>query len=103
MSYEIILSNEAHTDIDETLDYIANNLHNPIAARNLLDKIEEAYNELSLNPYMYAACDDARLRKEGYRKAVINNYVMIYRVDDNSSIVYILRIFYGGRNYFEII
>ncbi len=103
MSYEIILSDEAHADIDETLDYIANNLHNPIAARNLLDKTEEIYNELSLNPYMYAACNDVRLRKEGYRKVVINNYVMIYRVNDDSSFVYIVRVFYGRRNYFEMI
>ncbi|MCH5209408.1 MAG: type II toxin-antitoxin system RelE/ParE family toxin [Oscillospiraceae bacterium] len=103
MSYDIILSDEAHTDIDETLDYIANNLHNPTAAKNLLDKIEETYSELSLNPYMYAVCNDLRLRKEGYRKVVIKNYVMIYRVDDNNGFVYVVRIIYGGRNYVEII
>lgn len=103
MSYKIILSDEAYADIDETLDYITNNLHNPIAARNLLGKIEAEYNELSLNPYMYAACNDVQLRKEGYRKVVINNYVMIYRVDEDSNFVYIVRVFYGGRNYFEIL
>lgn len=34
-----------------------------------------------------------------YRKLLIKNYVVIYRIDYNSKKVYIARIVYGGMNY----
>ena len=48
-------------------------------------------------------CRDARLKSLGYRKALINNYVMIYRVDEDAKAVYILRFFYARRDYEKLI
>jgi hypothetical protein len=31
---------------------------------------------------MYSFCNDARLKKEGYRKIIIKNYLILYRIDD---------------------
>ena len=52
---------------------------------------------------MYEQCRDPQLRALGYRKAIIKNYVMIYRVDEDKKIVYILRFFYGRRDYEKLI
>ena len=103
MSYNVIISGEAHNDIDSVLDYIVNALKNPIAAKNLLGKIEEAYIDLADNPFMYAYCIDSRLQKDGYRKVVINNYVLVYRIDEADNKVYVVRFFYGRQNYIELI
>ena len=103
MSYNVIISDEAHNDIDSVLDYILNALKNPIAAKNLLGKIEAAYTDLSDNPFMYAYCTDSRLQSDAYRKVVINNYVMVYRVDEAGNNVYVVRFFYGRQNYIELI
>ena len=54
-------------------------------------------------PFMYELCQDVRLRSLGYRKALINNYVMIYRVDEGTKTVYILRFFYGRLDYEKLI
>lgn len=103
MSYKVIISDEAHNDIDSVLDYIVNSLKNPIAAKNLLCKLEEAYTDLAGNPFMYAYCTDSRLQKDGYRKVVINNYVLIYRIDATDNNVYVVRFFYGRQNYIELV
>lgn len=103
MDYKVIVTKDAHDDVDEALDYIANRLQNPIAAKNLLDKIEEAYNELEFNPYMYQECSNERLQGKGYRKVVVKNYIIIYCVNDNEKTVYVLRMFYGRRDYAKLI
>ena len=103
MGYNIVISQDAHNDIDNCIGYIVNDLKNPVAAQNLLDKIVQAYTEISDNPHMYAYCNDSRLRKDGYRKVVIKNYVLIYRVDNNTQTVYVIRFFYGRQNYMEMI
>ncbi len=103
MKYDVIISAEAHDDIDSVLGYIVNSLKNPAAAKNLLTKIEEVYKDLADNPFMYAYCGDSRLRNDGYRKTVINNYVLIYRVNESKNIVYVVRFFYGRQNYIEFI
>lgn len=103
MKYDVILSEEAHSDIDSVLDYIVNALKNPTAAKNLFDKIEKVYIDIANNPFMYAYCNNSRLQNDGYRKAVINNYVLIYRVDEGKNTAFVVRFFYGRQNYIELI
>ena len=61
------------------------------------------YEKLETMPLMFARCRDARLRSMGYRRAVIKNYVMIYRVAESKKTVYILRFFYGARDYEKLL
>ena len=103
MKYDVVISEEAHNDIDNVLGYIVNSLKNPTAAKNLLEKIENIYISLEDSPLMYSYCADSRLQKQGYRKAVINNYVLIYRIDKARNVVYIVRFFYGRQNYIKLI
>ena len=52
---------------------------------------------------MYAECQDKRLRAEGYRKIVIKNYVLVYKLDEASKTVNVLRFFYGAQDYVKSI
>lgn len=52
---------------------------------------------------MYAKCQDQRLEKEGYRKALIKNYVLVYKIDEASKTISILRFFYGAQDYVKLI
>ena len=36
-----------------------------------------------------------------YRRLVVNNYVILYTIDEEEKIVYIAHIYYGGRNYLD--
>ncbi|WP_027365898.1 type II toxin-antitoxin system RelE/ParE family toxin [Desulfotruncus alcoholivorax] len=97
--YKLIVTELAHQDLDNIVLYIAVQLANPTAASNFLDEVEKCYAYLKSNPMMYPKCNDSRLEKEGYRKAVVKNYIIIYKVDEDAKKVNILRFFYGAQDY----
>ena len=45
------------------------------------------YGFFKANPLIYERCQDKRLGKEDYRKAVIKNYVLVYKVNEASQMV----------------
>ena len=97
--YELQISQQAKNDLDDIIAYITLKLINPSAASALLDAVDDCYQHLRRMPYMYGECANARLKAKGYRRAVIKNYVMIYKVDDAAKTVMIMRFFYGARDY----
>lgn len=99
MAYKLIITDAAHSDLDDALDYIMNRLANPGAAAHMLTQVEECYEHLCANPFMYEACRDARLRELGYHRAVIGNYILVFCPDETTQTVNILRYFYGARDY----
>lgn len=52
---------------------------------------------------LHECCHDLRLRALGYRKVVIGNFLLIYHPVEAENRVYILRFFYGGRDYEKLI
>lgn len=103
MDYKLFVSKEAYKDIDDIVNYIAIELVNKVAAANFLDEVEESYRRLVNNPYIYSLCTDSRLSKDGYRKIVIKNYLILYRIQEQEKSVIVVRVIYGGRNYTELI
>lgn len=99
MAYKLIVTDAAHRDLDEALGYMVNSLANPAAAVNMLSRVEECYAQLCEFPFSCEACRDVRLREMGYRKAVIGNYILVFRPDRETETVYVLRYFYGARDY----
>lgn len=69
----------------------------------MLDDILKCYDNISLNPLMYALCDNNRLKSKEYRKAVIKNYIMFYSVDEVKQTIYIMRFIYGRRDYINLL
>ena len=103
MAYNVSITDGASAELGEILDYIINRLQNPSAAKDFLDKVGECYGRLAENPKIYQRCDYEKFKEKGYRKAVIKNYVLIYRIDEAAKAVYILHIFYGRQNYYSYI
>ena len=99
MAYKMKITQAAYKDLDEILYYLTKQLANPSAAAKLLAQIEECYAQLMSFPFLYEACRDARLQSLGYHKVTFGNYVMVFQPSDPDQTVYILRFFYGGRNY----
>ena len=101
--YKLIVTEHAHQDLDKIVSYIAVELVNPIAATNFLDKVDKCYGFLKSNPWMYEKCQNKHLQKEGYRRAPINNYLLVYKIDEEFKTVSILRFFYGAQDYINLI
>ena len=101
--YKLVITELAHQDLDSIVSYIAVQLSNPKAAGDFLDEVTVCYGFLKSNPMMYERCQDRRLGEEGYRKALIKNYVLVYKINEESKIVSIMRFFYGAQDYTKLI
>ena len=101
--YNVIVTDLAQNTLRHIVMYITDNLKNKKAANDFLDEVTLTYKNLASTPFMYEACKDARLKKLGYRRVVIKNYILVYRIAEENEDVYILRLFYGGSNYENIL
>jgi len=101
--YRLIISELADSDLDSIVQYITERLAEPKAASDFLDAVDKCYSHLENNPLIYERCRDPKLNKEGYRKAVIKNYVLVYKVDEIAETVDIYRFFHGSQDYVSLI
>ena len=99
MAFELIITRSAEADLEGILAYLTAELHNPAAAAQLLDRVEECYDALEARPLMYPLCAQPLLRPGGYRKAVLGAYLMVYHVDPSASRVYVDRFFHELQDY----
>jgi len=88
--------------LDKILAYITEDLAAPQAATSFVDEVYKTYERLEENPYIFEECRDPRLQREGYRRAVIKNYVLIYKIYDYGQVI-VHHIFYGGQDYVNLI
>ena len=96
MAYELRYLPIAQEDLIEIADYISTNLQNPIAAENIITKIEEAILERLENPESFAIWKTSKQRKHPYRRINVGNYSVWYVVIDN--IMEVRRVLYARRN-----
>lgn len=101
--YKLKITELAQNDLDGIVSYIAVNLANPSAAGSFLDELAKCYGNLKNNPFIYAKSSDLRLEKEGYRKALIKSYVLIFKIIEQQKTVVVYRVFYGASDYFKLV
>ena len=101
--YSLFVTAQAEDDLDNIVAYIAQKLCSPSAAGELLYGVEACYENLRRTPYMYGECSDIKLKAEGYRRAVIGSYVLVFKIDEVSKNVLIMRYFYGARDYLRLL
>ena len=89
MAYNVQITASGEKDLDEILTYIVEELSNPQAAGHLLDEVTKTFHVLAENPMVYPACTQPLLQR--FRKVVVMQYVIIYRVD--TTTVYVERLF----------
>ncbi len=97
MKYVIKFTPLAIEDLDQIFIYIAFELCNNTAAENLTLKIENRINRLKTFPYHCSQVTDEILKFKGYRKLIVDNYIVFYLVDEKSKEVVIMRILFGAR------
>lgn len=90
MEYKVIVSQHALTDLSKIYSYICSDLLNPIAAANLVKKIQGKINDLSFMPKRFAINDFFH-----FRAIIIGSYVVLFDVDDLQKEVLVSRILYG--------
>ena len=101
--YNLDVTDKGERDLDKIIAYIVEDLDAPQAAASFVDEVYECYDRLEDNPYIYEECRDPRLQKEGYRRAVIKSYIMLYKIHEDDNMVIVHRFFYGRQDYVNLI
>ena len=98
MAFKIKYSEQSSSDISDIIDYISDELSNPKAAKKFFMGVSEKIELLRENPYIFPLYHDRELSAEGYRFAIVGNYLIFYVIDDANATVNIVRIIFGRRN-----
>ena len=99
--YRVVISPSANADLFNALSYITYELANPQAAAKLADGIERCYADLEEFPAAHELCRDSVLARMGYRRYPVGNYLVIFRIVEESQEVRVLHIFHALQNYLE--
>lgn len=100
-NYSIILSPQFLEELDKVCYYLNYSLYSPEAADDLHIKVKYFISRLDLFPERYSKVPlKTNSKYRNLRKMPVDNYIILYEVDNYTRTVYILHIFYGRQNYF---
>ena len=99
--YSIEYSKEAKEDLIGIKQYIKYNLQEPETESKLISKIRMSIKSLKDNHEIFAIIDDDIITKLEIRKLIVDNYIVFYRIKDDS--IEIVRIMYGRRNWINLL
>ena len=96
--YSVLLSPKAARDLEEIWRYVTDAFQERSTADALLDSIETAVLSLESLPYR---CPERRVgafKGRGFRQMIVHNYIIIYRIDEETKTVTVYTVVYSGRN-----
>ena len=96
--YDIVISDQAEIDLRGILEYIAFELQAPENASGQLDRLEACIMDLDHMPKRYRQYELEPWKSRGLRVAPVDNYLILYIPDDDTQVVTIIRVMYGGRD-----
>ena len=95
--YKVKVNPRAIRELDHIYEYIANEKLNPENARGQVDRIKSILS-LDTFPQSHQERNEGRYAGKGYRQLLIDNYIVIFRIDESCKTVYVVTIQYQGRN-----
>ena len=94
--YRHKLTQTAAKNFQQIYDYIAENLNNTEAAEKITQKFLSAIRNACLFPTMNP-------KYKNYRKIVVDNYLMFYKVDEKEKLLIIHCALYGAMDYEKLL
>lgn len=99
MNYKLEFLPIAKKDMTDIVLYISKDLQNPDAADRLARKFIETVETLLTFPYAAPAYQPIRPLKHEYRKIAVQNYLMLFWINEKDKTVTIARVIYAKRDY----
>ena len=94
---------EAISDIQEIRCYIKNILHNPTAAKRISKAILSACSSLKSFPEMGISIENKTGFETDLRMLICENWIAVYRIENESSVISVARILYARQDYMRIL
>lgn len=99
--YEIVFTNDSILEMDSIYNYITRRLYNSQAAKRLMKKVEDSIYNLKTMPRKHTVIKKFESLELEYRRILVNNYAIIYTINEKEKIVYIVHMYYGKSNYLD--
>lgn len=96
--YDVMLYPKAFRDIDDIYAYIALEKMSPENAKGQTDRIWDALRTLEQIPEAHQDRLVGRYAGKGYKQLLIDNYVVVFKIDKDSKKVFVVTVQYQGRN-----
>ncbi len=96
--YKVKINSKAIRELDSIFEYIANEKMAPENAKGQVDRIKKAILNLDTFPQSHQERSEGRFAGKSYRQLLIDNYIVIFKIDEADRIVYVVTIQYQGRN-----
>ena len=96
--YKVMINPKAIRELDNIYEYIANEKLAPENAKGQVDRIKKAVLSLDTFPQSHQERNEGRYAGKSYRQLLIDNYIVIFRIDETYKTVYVVTIQYQGRN-----
>lgn len=96
--YKLNLSNQAEIQLDALQEY-ADSRYFSKRLMQLDDEFERCFERLRKTPYFYQQCTQPKLETKKYRRAIVQDFIIVYQVDDENLVVNIIAAFHGRQNY----
>ena len=94
---------EAISDLQEIKRYIKNTLHNPTAALRISRMILDACSSLKAFPKMGMSIESKTEVETDLRMLICENWVAVYRIEDESGMISVARIIDARQDYMRIL
>ncbi len=102
-NYKIIVSEAYQKDLKGILRYITHNLDAPCIADELLNDIENTILGLSSMPQRFERVDDPYLKHKDFRKCLVKNYIIFYKVHKENKTIVIHCILHARQKWLDIL
>lgn len=99
--YKTNTTKKVESDITSNVEYIRSTLKNKTAAEKLTKEVKKAIVSLAYMPERYAPVDLGKRTNLGIRAMILRKYKIYYFVDDENSIVEILRMLHSRQDEFN--
>ena len=96
--YKVELYPRALRDLDEIYQYIFEKLQAPENAMGQLERLENGILGLEHMPYRCAERKTGAYANRGYRELLVDNYIVIYKVQEETEEVHVVTVQYNRRN-----
>ena len=96
--YKVKINPGAIRELEHIYEYIANEKLAPENAKGQVDRIKKAVLDLDTFPQSHQERNEGRYAGKGYYQLLIDNYIAIFRIDEQDKTVYVVTIQYKGRN-----
>jgi len=98
MIFDVQISEQADRDLRGIYEYIAFELLAPENAAGQLERLENAISKLDHMPDKFRRYDREPWKSRGLRVFLVDNYLVFYIPNEETRIVTVIRVMYGGRD-----